>query len=82
MYWFLSGTGRAPGQHWAVRNRPPIEHGYVIRALIRLEAVYLLAIDEIAASFGNRLGFVSEGKVSEDFGVKPLIRRINLEFRI
>ncbi len=46
---------------------------YEVRALIRLESVYLLAIDEIAASVGNRLGFVSDGKVSEDFGVKPLI---------
>ncbi len=49
---------------------------YEVRALIRLEAVYLLAIDEIAASVGNRLGFVSKCKVSEDFGVRPLIRRI------
>ncbi len=26
--------------------------------------VYLLAIDKIATSFGNRLGFVSEGKIN------------------
>ncbi len=55
---------------------------YEVRALIRLEAVYLLAIDEIAASVGNRLGFVSGGKVSAIFGASPLIGRINLEFRI
>ncbi len=46
---------------------------YGVRALIRLEAVYLLAIDLIAASVGNRLGFVSEGKVSAIFGAPPLI---------
>ncbi len=55
---------------------------YEVRALIRLESVYLLAIDEIAASVGNRLGFVSEGKVSDDFGVKPLIlvKSVHLQF--
>ncbi len=46
---------------------------YEVRALIRLEAVYLLAIDMFAASVGNRLGFVSKCKISMDFGVKPLI---------
>ena len=45
----------------------------MIRALIRLEARILTCHRLIATSIGNRLGFVSGGKVSVDFGVVSLI---------
>ena len=39
--------------------------------------VYLLAIDQIAASFGNRLGFVSGGKVNAFYvGISLIAQKI------